>query len=458
MGSRLRILALGLVIGLGALALPSLAWAGGTWMYASSDHTQLQISFQTDNGQTADFEVFTLSVPVMSATCPGGGAGSVGQPDNNPDQFECQISPAASSGTVSVTTDPESCGAQIANEASFDGFTYTPQNSVTPVSGNCPPPVASFTASSNPKPGTPVSFNGSGSMDPNAGGSITAYSWNFGDGSPSATGAMVTHTYPESGQYTVMLTVTDTEGGTNSVTHTVTVAAGSTGHPPVNTGLPQISGDAVTGDTLTASTGTWTNDPTSFGYLWLSCDPQGNQCGSVGADGSSYKPTADDIGATLRVVVTATNANGSTSATSDPTAGVEPLPLTVGPTSTNGPTVTLPVDCSKSDAEINGNCLLLFLLAALGGGQPTTGPAPDLAIAASCHRTSHHHCPKLLVVGRTKLKIPAGHTKHVRITLNRAGRRLLAKNHKLRVRLTITEDGHTVSTRTIVFKARPPTK
>ena len=65
-------LGVGLVVGLGVLALPSLAWAGGTWMYASSDHTQLQINFQTDNAQTASFEVFTLSVPVVSATCPGG--------------------------------------------------------------------------------------------------------------------------------------------------------------------------------------------------------------------------------------------------------------------------------------------------------------------------------------------------------------------------------------------------
>ena len=130
----------GLLVGLGALLFATSAWAKGTWTYTSSDHTQLQISFQTDNGQNAQYEVFTLSVPIVSATCPGGGSASVGQPDNNPDEFECQISPAASSGTVSVTTDPEGCTSQIQNEASFDGFTYIAQAAI-----NASLPCADFT-------------------------------------------------------------------------------------------------------------------------------------------------------------------------------------------------------------------------------------------------------------------------------------------------------------------------
>lgn len=453
-------LGVGLVVGLGALIVPSLAWAGGTWAYSSADHTQLQINFQTDNGQNAFFEVFTLSVPVVGATCPGGGAGSVGQPDNNPDEFECQISPVASSGTVTVTTDPEQCTAQITNKASFNNSTYSSQNPIMAVANNCVvSPIASFTVSpSSPTVGSSVSFDGTASRDPNPGGSITGYSWSFGDGSGPGSGATVSHTYARPGSYSVTLTVSDAEGDTASTTHPVTVTAGNS---PVNTGLPQISGDALTGDTLTASTGTWTNNPTSFAYQWQDCKGESSLCVDIpfmDSAGSSYVPKVNDLEESLRVVVTATNASGSTSASSRPTAVVESPPLTVGSTSTNGSVLTLPVGCSASVAEINGNCLLLLLLAALGGGQPTTVHAPDLAIATSCHPTNHHHCPKVTVVGNMKVKIPAGHTKKVRIMLNRAGRQLLAKQHTLKVKLTITENGHTLFTRTIVFKTKPPKK
>ena len=321
--------------------------------------------------------------------------------------------------------------------------------------------LASFTVSSPTTVGSPVSFDGTASKDPDPGGSITHYSWNFGDGSGPGSGAKVTHTYTRPGSYGVTLTVTDAEGGTASSTHPVTVTAGQ---PPVSTGLPQISGDAVTGGTLMASTGTWTNDPTSFAYQWQSCSSTGTNCGDIPFLGqqSSYVPFGHDLGHTLRVVVTATNASGSTPATSSLTAVVQYPPLSVGSPSTSGSTVTLPVGCSAQGAAINGNCLLLLVLAALGGAQPTTGHAPDLGIAASCPVVKHHrtpkHCAKPLVVGKTNVKIPAGQTKHVRITLNRAGRRLLAKKHTLKVKLTITENGHTLFTRTIVFKTKPPKK
>ena len=263
-----------------------------------------------------------------------------------------------------------------------------------------------------------------------------------------------------SNQATVSASSLDPSAANNSAT--VTTVATAT--PPVNTAPPQITGDALTGDRLTASTGAWTNNPTSFAYQWQDCDRNGSHCLDSPAFDSAqsfYEPAARDIDDTLRVVVIATNASGSTAVTSPPTAVVEPPPLTVGSPSTNGSAVTLPVTCSAGDAIVNGNCLLLILLAALGGAPPTTGHAADLAIAASCHTNHRHkpaHCPKPLVVGRTTTKIAAGHTKDVRLTLNRAGRRLLAKDHTLKVKLTITENGHTLFTRTIVFKTKPAKK
>src|SRR5579875_3202617 len=92
---------------------------------------------------------------------------------------------------------------------------------------------------------------------------------------------------------------------------------------PANTAAPAIAGTPREGDTLVASNGTWSGSPTSFGYAWSSCDRNGNTCKVItGATAQTYAVQAADVGGTLRVTVTAKNADGSTSATSAPTAVV----------------------------------------------------------------------------------------------------------------------------------------
>ncbi len=67
-----------------------------------------------------------------------------------------------------------------------------------------------------------MTFDGTGSSDPDAGDTLT-YEWNFGDGSALGTGAEPTHTYTETGTYTVTLTVEDSHGLTHSDEMIVTV-------------------------------------------------------------------------------------------------------------------------------------------------------------------------------------------------------------------------------------------
>ena len=94
---------------------------------------------------------------------------------------------------------------------------------------------------------------------------------------------------------------------------------------PVNTAEPKISGTAQVGQTLTASQGTWSGSPTSFAYQWRRCNAQGNGCAAIGgADTSTYLVRNADEGDTLRVRVTAKNADGSASATSNATDVVKP--------------------------------------------------------------------------------------------------------------------------------------
>jgi hypothetical protein len=64
-----------------------------------------------------------------------------------------------------------------------------------------------------------VSFDGTGSSDPD--GSIASYAWSFGDGMSGA-GATVTHTYAAVGTYTAKLTVTDNRGATSTSSVTIT--------------------------------------------------------------------------------------------------------------------------------------------------------------------------------------------------------------------------------------------
>ena len=97
----------------------------------------------------------------------------------------------------------------------------------------------------------------------------------------------------------------------------------STVTKPANTAAPAITGTTVAGQTLGASNGSWSGSPTSFAYQWQRCDATGAACANLGAANQSYVVQPADIGQTLRVVVTASNAAGSASATSAPTAPVQ---------------------------------------------------------------------------------------------------------------------------------------
>src|SRR4051794_8299725 len=92
---------------------------------------------------------------------------------------------------------------------------------------------------------------------------------------------------------------------------------------PANTALPVISGQALQGQTLSTSDGSWTNNPSSYSYQWRSCDTGGAGCSNIaGATSAQYTPGAADVGHTLRVIVTAGNAGGTASATSAATGTV----------------------------------------------------------------------------------------------------------------------------------------
>ncbi|MBT1696389.1 cellulase family glycosylhydrolase [Fulvivirgaceae bacterium PWU4] len=92
-----------------------------------------------------------------------------------------------------------------------------------PGSGSChTPPIASFTASLT---GLNATFDASASADYD--GTITGYSWDFGDGT-TGSGVSASHTYSNCGTYTVALTVTDNDNATHTVQRTISISAGNT--------------------------------------------------------------------------------------------------------------------------------------------------------------------------------------------------------------------------------------
>jgi hypothetical protein len=122
----------------------------------------------------------------------------------------------------------------------------------------------------------------------------------------------------------------------------VALALGATGALPTpasadaisNTTPPTIGGQNVEGQTLTATTGTWSSTlPLSYSYQWLYCDA--NCTAIAGATSNSYPLTANDVGKTIRVEVTASDGVDASSAQSTDQAYVLPR----SPTNTRAPAV-----------------------------------------------------------------------------------------------------------------------
>lgn len=120
-----------------------------------------------------------------------------------------------------------------------------------------------------------------------------------------------------------------------------TAVVSTPGGTPTSTKPPVISGSAIVGSQLAASTGTWVGlTPITYSYQWQRCDKSGNACDSISsATSSQHEVVKNDVGKTLRVKVTGKNSKGKSTAISVQTAVVVDV--------SGGGTITLP-DGTKS--------------------------------------------------------------------------------------------------------------
>jgi|tagenome__1003787_1003787.scaffolds.fasta_scaffold20935129_2 hypothetical protein len=120
------------------------------------------------------------------------------------------------------------------------------------------------------------------------------------------------------------VTASDSSGeatAASSPTAAITTANGI----PANSSPPTITGAATVGTTLASTTGSWVGDqPITYSYQWLQCDPSGNSCAALAGEiSSSYKLAQKQVGFTVRVKVIGENSRGSGSAISTQTAVVQ---------------------------------------------------------------------------------------------------------------------------------------
>ena len=102
------------------------------------------------------------------------------------------------------------------------------------------------------------------------------------------------------------------------------------GVPPRNASSPGFTGRAEETATLTASNGQWSGTaPFVYTYRWRRCDAGGGSCAYIpGADDHTYTLAAADVGASVAVEVTASNAVGSASAVSGISSPVDRYDVT----------------------------------------------------------------------------------------------------------------------------------
>jgi PKD repeat protein len=208
---------------------------------------------------------------------------------------------------------------------------------------NCDPTDHTFTTDSLPTavltttdttsgPGPlTVTFDGSGSSDPNSGGGITSWKLTFGDGSPAVTNSTagaelsaIPHTYAAAAtakSYTATLTVTDVELDTATATQVIHV---SVNQPPV----ASLTASTNSGTVPLAITfdGSGSYDPDNIPLQSWSVD-----FGDGNSTGLKTGPVSDDIQHTYTTpgpytaTLTVTDSSGATD-TATQSITVNPVP------------------------------------------------------------------------------------------------------------------------------------
>lgn len=178
---------------------------------------------------------------------------------------------------------------KVAQHAKDGGITLTVPNAA---------PIAAVTSSVS---GLTASVDGTASTDPD--GTVSTWSYNWGDGSASTTGTSATaaHDYTATGTYTVTLTVTDNDGATATATTSVSVVKPNVAPVAAFTSSAAALVASVDGSTSADS------DGSVVSWTWKWGDGSADTSGATPTASHTYPATG-----TYTITLVATDDKGAT--------------------------------------------------------------------------------------------------------------------------------------------------
>ncbi len=244
------------------------------------------------------------------------------------DDINWQNIDGATSAAYTATAADDNDWLRVAVTASDLGGSATAYSDET-AEISYPPPTATgpVALDGTPQVGQPLDTDVSGAFSTSAGVTYF-YQWSeSSDGGSTfapiggATGASYSPQASDAGMVLMVDVTAYNDGGSADA---YSLASAPVEHAaPANTALPAITGNLNVGQTLTASTGTWTGGGLSYTYRWQRSDGEGGWLAISGATTSAYTLSAADQGANVRVQVTASNDGGGMTVNS---AAAGPVP------------------------------------------------------------------------------------------------------------------------------------
>ena len=272
----------------------TLAGGSGTWS-GTNNTTTVQWQRSADNG--------TTWVNIAGATTL---AYTLGAADEG-DLVRLQVTTANPDATVSAASSP------------------TPVVVASPPVNTAPPLISGAAQRSITLTTSTGAWNGVGN--------VMAYQWQRSvDGSTwtniaGATTAAYTLATADEGDYVrILVTATNPDGAVGQASAATPLVQGMV---PINTVAPVVSGAPGLGKSLSVNNGSWTPTGSVFTYQWQHGDATNGYSNIAGATGTAatYTPVSGDVGENIRVLVTATNVDGSASVMSAPTPAVTQPPV-----------------------------------------------------------------------------------------------------------------------------------
>jgi hypothetical protein len=246
----------------------------------------------------------------------------------------------------------------------------------------------------------------------------------------------VSQTLPPGGAREVVASAGNSAGPCQS--YTLAIGADA----PFATARPTVNGDAAEGGTLTAGDGTWSGTP-AISRSWRRCDAAGGNCTPIdGASGATYSPTAADVGARLRVRVTATQGR-TVSSDSEPSGVVAAGPAQGGGGGGGGGTTNPPAldrTAPKGTLRLGSS----DLARAVKTGRVPVSVTCDEACSATVELRVTRKLAKALglgrrvVMARAKGNLRAGRRTTLRPKLASRARKALRRRRSVSFRLTAT--------------------